>query len=38
LDAPFLLIVAGPNGSGKTTLTRGLRDAAIDFGDYINPG
>jgi len=37
LDAPFLLMVAGPNGSGKTTLTRMLRDRGIDFGEYINP-
>jgi predicted ABC-type ATPase len=37
LDAPFLLIVAGPNGSGKTTLTRLLRERGIDFGEYINP-
>jgi predicted ABC-type ATPase len=36
-DTPFLLVVAGPNGSGKSTLTRGLLDAGIDFGIYINP-
>lgn len=37
MDAPFLLIVAGPNGSGKTTLTRMLRERGVDFGEYINP-
>jgi predicted ABC-type ATPase len=37
LDAPFLLMVAGPNGSGKTTLTRILRKAGVEFGYYINP-
>jgi predicted ABC-type ATPase len=37
LNAPFLLMVAGPNGSGKTTLTRMLRERGVDFGEYINP-
>ena len=37
MDAPFLLMVAGPNGSGKTTLTRLLRSRGVDFGEYINP-
>lgn len=37
MDAPFLLMVAGPNGSGKTTLTRTLRERGVDFGRYINP-
>jgi predicted ABC-type ATPase len=34
---PFLLVVAGPNGSGKSTLTDYLIEAAVDFGEYINP-
>src|ERR1051325_10257869 len=37
IDAPVLLIVAGPNGSGETTLTRQLRASGVDLGFYINP-
>jgi predicted ABC-type ATPase len=37
LPDPFLLMVAGPNGAGKSTLTQLLRQAGVEFGEYINP-
>jgi predicted ABC-type ATPase len=32
----IVTMIAGPNGSGKSTLIAQLRQAGIDFGEYLN--